>query len=333
MSFKRPRPLSYGVHRGQKLVTNGIAQESPLDRKSLPLEKQKKVVLAVSSDDRELAQPDSKGEESSASDCVINLKQPIKGVYGYRMLEFSFFNRFFSVQEKLNDVLTFSDGTTTFTAKIPEGYYTFSSDPADWINPVMDAKSVSLEDLNSVDSTVYTAMKTYFPLDIRIALYAALKDPAVVSDTVVIDTDRKTDRLKITFGTNSYTLDPDNSTALGVLGLPRRLEGKEWQGTSPPNVEGPANIAIQSSLLNNNELIDPKGENDTFAVIAVHADEGFKQLYMPTHPPFVNFNSQIMINRVPFKMIEPQSKQVIKSNNIEWSMLLEFFTVDAGAIN
>lgn len=331
MTFKRSRPLSYGLRQKQVIITNGIAQPSPLDRKSGPLDQQKKFVLAISSDDREYPTLDSKGEESSASDCVIALKMPLRGVYGYRVLEFAFTNRFFGVQTGLNDNLqvTFdtpptgtNDDVKQGRIVLSEGYYEFYSDPKDYFNPQDIDPS---RDLNDISYTDLTALTKYYPLDIRVELLRAAN-----SAITRIVTDRKTDRLTIYWQTPiSAKIDLIRTTAISTLGLKRDSEGKIWNGGFPPNVDGPANISIVSSLLNNNELLDPRGENDAFLTIPVNVQEGDKQIYSPQHPPMVNFNGQVSISRIPIRIIEPQSAKVVKSNNMEWSMLLECFSLEA----
>jgi len=346
MSFKRPRPLKYGRQQGQVIITNGVSQPSPLDRKALPLEQQKKITLELSSDDRELAAPDSKGAESSASDCVINLLQPIKNVDGYRLIKFTLHNRFFSVQKDLNDSIAFSGVNTVTTAtvsrnlRMPEGYMTFSSDPADWVNSQIVGTPY---DLNNLDYTTFGTAATQFPIDVRVVFMGLVNNyPAGPVLITSITTDRLTDRITIDWNNVvagpvlqpiDMTVDLTARNALNVLGLSRSATGTTWTGIGPPNVDGPANVSIRSSVLNNSELIDHKGDNDAFHSVHLHIPEGDRQMDEPPVPAFVKFGAPTTISRIPVKLVEPQSGQILTSNNIEWSMNLEFFTLDSNPIS
>jgi hypothetical protein len=386
MTFKRLRDGGDGITNRKKIRANGILQKSPLERKNDPLEQQKKIVLVLSSDDRDGAQPDSKGDESSASDCSITLQQPLRSIYAFRATEFTFTNRFFSVQRDLNDVikviwstaLTLDDLEGHLGAvdskdtkeilrrselvqgiiRIPEGYYEFSSDPADheFQNPLYtqthDSKIPNLNQLNfyitdvvvppSVFLTTPLDLFEYYPIDIRSALMEAAR-PMIAS----ITTDRRTDRLTINWGVaydsrvapgnpplsvvvTPYTAQIVNvdSTATAVIGVSRNSSGQQWVGIAPPNIDGPTNIALQSSILNNNDMLDPKGENESFMVIPVAVEEGQKQTYFPYNPPLVQLNGATGINRIPIRIVEPQTGKVIKSNNIEWNLQVECFTLE-----
>ncbi len=338
MSFKRPRPLSYGVHHGQQIVQNGIAQESPLDRKSLPLEQQKKFIVAISSDDRE-APSDGKGDDVLPTDCVINLKTPLKGVYGYRVLEFNFTNRFFSVQTGLNDLLRVTwtvppvaDGVNLTAAIVEgkivlsEGYYEFTSVPSDFVNPLWPSGDPP-PNLNILNYGTLTNYVLYFPLDVRVRLLVAAGGTI---ESIV--TDRLTDTLTITWAAGlKPTVNSSLSNSLSVLGLSRNSTtnaANEWKTIGPPNVDGPANLALLSNVLNNDELIDPKGQNDYFVTVPIKSLIDEREVYRPFFPPFVNLNSQVNINRIPIKVVEPESGQVLKGNNMEWDLTLECFSLD-----
>ena len=330
MSFKRSRPSSYGNKKEQVIVQNGIAIPSPLDKKGLPLEEQSKFLFSISSDDRNQAASGSRGADIESTDCVINLLTTLQGVYGYRVVDFTFTNRFFSVQTGLNDLLAVtwatppvggSDDVKAGRIILAEGYYEFSSEPSDWANPLAPA----LLDLNNLAIANLANYLLYWPNDVRVQLMAAA-NPTITS----IVTNRLTDKITITWlaGT-SPTLNTQLTTALSVLGLSRNATGSTWVSVGPPNIDGPTNLALSSSVLNNNQLLDPHGENDYFVVVPIWVEEGKRQTYIPFNPTFVNLNSQQSIQSIPIKIVEPESGQILKANNMEWLLNVEFYSYNS----
>ncbi len=337
MSFKRNRPLSYGNYKDQIITVNGVSQPSPLDKKQKPLEQQSKWLFAVSSDDRNQAAAGSRGEDIQSTDCVINLVSPIRGVYGYRVIEFTFTNRFYSCQTGLNDLLavTYAVNPATGNANVDagkiildEGYYDFTSVPSEWTNPL---DPVPLRNLNDINIGDYADYNTFYPNDVRVRLMGAALNPATPAFGAItrIVTDRKTDKITITWKAGVVpTLDTKTTTAISLLGLSRNSTGATWVSLGPPNIDGPTNLALSSIILDNPKLADPKGQNDNFLVVPIQAPEGSRQLYAPFFPPMVDLGTQQAITTLPIKIIEPESGTVLKANNMEWLLLIEFYSLD-----
>lgn len=338
MSFKRQRPLSYGNYQDQVITVNGISQPSPLDKKEKPLDQQSKWLFAISSDDRNQAAAGSRGEDIQSTDCAINLVSPIRGVYAFRVIEFTFTNRFYSCQTGLNDILAVTwavnpgtDNPDVDAGKIimAEGYYDFTSVPTEWQNPLDPAAAT--RDLNDIKLADYVALNTYYPNDVRVRLMGAALQPGSEAKGAITEivTDRKTDKITITWkATSNPTLDTKTTTALSLLGLSRNSTGATWTSLGPPNIDGPTNLALSSIILDNPKLADPKGQNDNFLVVPIEAAEGNRQKYSPYFPPLVDLGTQQAITTLPIKIIEPESGVTLKANNMEWLMLIEFYSYD-----
>ncbi len=340
MSFKRARSLHYGIHKSQSIVQNGVSQLSPLDRKQLPLDQQKQISLTLSSDDRDGApSPDSLIDPTSSTDCVINFVDAVKGVYAYRVLSFSFINGFYSVQTGLNDSLTVLWTITPVTVgtssdvklgkiKIPQGYYSFFLEPEAWFNPI-DPDSDDTN-LNFIENTNKTNLLAYYPTDIRVALLIAAED-TITS----ITTDRKTKTIKISWvsglaptvvvASSSY----DRTTVFELLGLSRQSSGGVWTGIAPVHASGPVSIALQSDVLNNSEVIDPDGPTEFFLHVPVEVPQGARQIYLPPIPPLVTFNSQSALVRIPFKIVDHATQQVLNGAGVQWQMILSVYSTDS----
>lgn len=329
MAFKRPRPLSYG-DRGQKIYSNGIPHDSPLDQKKKPLEQQNSYILELTSEDRFLP-ADTKGKESTGStDCRINLKTTIRGIYGYRVLKFSFMNRFYSVQTGINDLLNVTWTTTPTTPNssvnsgqifLREGRYVFLPDPASWNNPLYLPPAVNLNDIKYAD---IANLSLYYPTDIRVEL---LRAGLGLIDRIL--TDRITNRLEIQFLGQSPTLNPELSTCIRLLGLSRTTSGNVWQTIYMPNVDGPCHVSLISSVLNDVGLLDPRGENDIFLNIAIHVPFDSRQLHEPSVPNFINFGTQYTWDHIPIRFVDGASGLTLKSNNLQWSLTIECFSLEA----
>ena len=334
--YKRPRSLHYGIHKQQLIVQNGVAQLSPLDRKSLPLDQQKQLSLTLSSDDREgAASNTSIVDPSPTTDCVINFVDAVKGVYAYQILSFSFTNYFYSIEAGLNDVLvvgwlnkpTAANQTVqSGLIRIPSGYYTFFTEPKDWANQ-NDPASTD-RNLNDIKWADRVELTSYYPNDIRVALLIAA-DSAISE----IKTNRILKTIEITWvavvaGPTSPTASPTSTTLFDTYGLSRFSSGSTWTGIAPVKWQGPDSLALISDVLNNSEVIDPDGPSSFFLHVPVTVPQGQRQLYIPPNPPLVTFNSQVSITRVPIKIADHKTQRVLTGDGVEWQLILSAFTTD-----
>lgn len=330
MAFKKPRLNHYGIHKDQVIIQNGISQLSPLDRKQLPLDQQKQLSLVMSSDDRDGA---TATPPSSSTDCVINFVDGVRAVYAYRVLTFSFLNAFYSIQEGLNDKLqviwttapTLTTGDNFIEVNegiitLQEGYYKFSSEPADWVNPLASTQS----DLNNLLYANINTYKQYYPNDIRVALM--IRGLGTIQTIV---TDRKTKQITLTWNAGLLpSIDSSSSNLLDNLGLAADSNGAIWTGISPVYCGGPTSIALVSDILNNSELIDPEGPNEFFMHVPVEKKQGEVQIYSPSLPPLVSLNSQVAIIRVPFRIVDHKTLKTLKGIGVNWQLLLAVYSTD-----
>lgn len=330
MAFKRPRLNHYGLHKPQRIVQNGVSQLSPLDRKQLPLDQQKQVSLAISSEDRDGIDT---FPPSSPTDCVINFVESVKNVYAYRVLSFSFVNNFYSIQNGINEQLTvtwtvaptLSSGDNYLEVNagvisLLEGYYTFSVNPIDWLNPLL----VTQLDLNDILYTNIGVLMASYSNDIRVAFLNRS-----LGTITRIQTNRETKQITIIWAaTRAPIIDSENSNIIDVLGLSRVSSGSSWVGVAPVSCNGPSSIALVSDVLNNSELIDPQGPNEFFQHLTVSVKQGDIQEFLPPNPPLVTLNSQAAIVRVPFKIVDHVSQRVLKGTGIRWLLVLGVYSID-----
>ncbi len=351
MGFKRPRPLHYNVHPGQMILQNGVAQPSPLDRKALALEGQKKLALSLSSADRDAWNKIEQDFTSLPTDCIIRLSDTVRGVYGYRVMEFLFRNLIYNVVKGVTDTLQVvyadmkaptvghnPDATTNTIAVatdpvligkivIPQGMYTAVWEPS-------KAYQVSINrTLNNI-VIADVALWMAFSNDIRVALLIAAK--GVIS---AITTDPSTGFVTITWTGENPTIVYPNSPVAGaptgsgsnivtLLSFPLGSTGNTFTTKHAVNTTTPETMGIRSPLLNNSEVLDPDGDNEFFIHIPILADYGEKQMYAPKVPSFVNFNSQQTISRIEFKFYDHESGLPLTAPDMEWNMLLELYTID-----
>src|SRR6185436_18529317 len=333
MSFKRPRINHYGIHKDQIIVQNGVGQLSPLDRKKLPLDQQKQVSLSLSSDDRDGA---SNIPSSSPTDCVVNFVDGVKAVYAYRVLSFSFLNNFYSIQNGLNEQLQVEWKTApTFESKdgdnfadvnagiitLLEGYYKFTTEPAEWYNPELATQS----NLNDIKFDDRKDLVTYYGNDIRVALL----DRACGAITE-IKTSRISKRITIIWATSqSPTIIDEKTNIADTLGISRISTGTTWTGIGPVICTGPGSIALVSDILNNSELVDPDGPNQFFLHVPVVVKQGERQLYMPQKPPLVNLNAQSAMVRIPLQIVDHKTQRTLNGSGIQWQLILGVYSTDA----
>ena len=351
MSFKRTRPLHYNVHPGQVIIQNGVPQPSPLDRKILPLEGQKKISLTVSSADRDAWDAKTQSFTTTPTECVVRLRDTVKGVYGYRVMEFVFRNMIYNIQAGVNDTLQVSYATPPAPLTNPDSSANFITDPADpvisgtirvppgmytayWnLNDIFFALVVGVS-LNELDISNWTLLPL-FKYDLRVALFLAAK--GVITH---ISTNPATGFLTITWTGENPTIVMPGAQAPGApAGLGSSIisripfgegtTGNVWTTNRAIDAATPETIGIRSPLLNNSEVLDPDGDNEFFLHVPVLVDPGKKQKYAPKVPNFVNFNSQQTISRIEFNFYDHETGSPLVAPDMEWQMLLELFTLDA----
>jgi len=306
---------------------------SPLDRKSLPPDQQKKLTLVISSDDRDKPVGDQKGEDTDPADCTVTLNSGIKNAYAYRVIQTSVRNGFYSVQTGLNDILSVTWGTPPTTGDsnvdagtitIPQGYYTFSVDPRDFANPFL----VTPLNLNDIKIADLASLVANYGADVRVALLSA-----ALGTIIRIRTSTVTRILTIDwFAGLLPTINLAKTTSMSLFGLDRHSSGTPWNGIRMPNVNGPDDVAFKSSFLNNNELIDPEGPNEFFQHITLTTGFGERQTFIPQNPPIVTFNGQLNWTILPIALVDNDSKMVLRGNDVWWQVTFEIYTLESNPL-
>ncbi len=335
MSFKKSRTLLYNNRIGQRMVQNGITQQNPIDRKLLALEGQKKVSLTLTSSDRDGYDADTQTYSTDPTNCIVTLADTVRGVYGYRVLEFQFRNLIYNVAAGINDrlVVAYNGGTPPVSVAngiiiIPEGMYTGNFEP---VTAYISAISKSLNNILYSDLTLWLPYNS----DIRVALLIAAAG-AITS----IVTNPSTGRVTLTWASllaptilfpfNLTTKLPQlGTTIMDIFPFLSTTTGATWVTSGALNTTSPELIGLKSPVFNNAEIIHPNGDNEFFLHVPVLVLPGQTELYAPVIPTFFNFNSQQTLSRIEIAMFDHTSLAPLRAPDLEWQMLVELFTVDA----